>query len=307
MVKRVLKGLVIAAVILFILVFFITGGIGKAAAVARQFGDPVTHLWSGAYFTLPWQVPVPQGPDITPLIDSAQAQQPGTSDGTSDSQTFGNPSPYQGSLSVDARGASASDPKTEYVVIENTGSQPIDLTGFSLQSLQSGVRAYIPRAAEVFQSGAINAQTDVDLEPGQVAIVTSSVSPVGTSFRENECSGYLGQLQYFSPPLSTSCPDPSNEVALAESYGPTCAAYVSSMSSCTFPQDLPDTLSLGCKEFLQDEFSYNGCVSEHASDAGFVSNTWRLYIGSPRELWKNDSDTIRLLDDHGQIVAVTSY
>jgi len=297
MVKRVLWWLLWFVIVLLIVLFLIGGGIGKIAAAARQIGHPLSS--GGALFMLPWQVPIPQGPDISNITDSSESPSP--------SADIGNPSPYQDTFSVSTDGADSGDPKTEYLKIQNSGQGTVDITGWSLQSVLSGVRAYLPRGAAFFEMGALNEQGDIAVAPGGIIIVSSGLSPVGTSFRENECSGYLGELQTYTPAIGISCPDPSIDIAQAQSYGQSCADFVSSLPSCTFPQSVPSNLSLGCQQFVQTTFSYNGCVQEHDSESGFSRNSWRVYLGATHELWRNDHDTIRLLDAQSQVVAVTSY
>ena len=156
--------------------------------------------------------------------------------------------------------------------------------------------------------GELNEQNQIDLAPGGVAVITTGESPVGTSLRENECSGYLEQLQSYTPPIETQCPSPGNETAQATEYGQSCADYVSSLPFCTFPQTVPSGISAQCQAYVQTTFSYNGCVQTYENDPTFASNDWRIYIEyASHDLWHNDHDTIRLLDSQGETVAVTSY
>jgi hypothetical protein len=250
---------------------------------------------------LPWAVPIPQGPDISNLVGSAS--QTSISENTQ-SQTFGNQSQYNGSITLSTDGATASDPQQEYVIIENDGGNPVDISGWSLQSALTGARAYLPLGASFFQVGQLNEQNQIELQPGGVAIVTSGESPVGTSFQENECSGYLEQLQSYTPPLQTQCPSPGNDVSQASVYGQSCAQYVSSVPFCTFPQSFPSGITASCQVYAQTTFSYNGCVAQYQNDPSFALNDWRIYLDATRELWNNDHDTIRLLDQEGETVAV---
>jgi hypothetical protein len=311
MVKRVLWYLFIAIIVILIILWLLSGGIGKIKIAAKDFGHPLSNLESGASFMLPDQVPIPQGPDISVLTNSpaakAQLQNEQQDQSQSQSQTFGNPSPYDNSFTLDASGAGGSTPQSQYVVIQNGGADTIDITGWSLQSALTGARSYIPRAASFFALGALNTQTDIELAPGASAIVTTGTSPVGTSFRENECSGYLGQLQNYDPPIERSCPSPSDSVDQAAQYGQACADFISSLSSCQFPTSVPSDVTTACQTYVQNNFSYNGCVQTHQSDSGFASNSWRVYLDASRLLWSGSHDTIRILDAKGEIVAVTSY
>ncbi len=185
------------------------------------------------------------------------------------------------------------------------------LSGWSLQSVLTGVRLYLPNAAPVFSLGNINEVAPVYLAPGEQAIISSSVSPVSVSFRENMCTGYLGQYQAFTPQLSRQCPSPQTELPMTPSnfaaYGDSCFDTLESLYACTFPDVLPQSVSPECAAALRNTLSYTSCVVRHRSDPGFNSSTWRLFLGSPVEVWRNSHDTIRLLDAQGRTVDVYSY
>jgi hypothetical protein len=306
MVRTVFWYLFGTLIVVLVVVWLLAGGIDKVKAATADFSNPFGFFASGLYgggaVELPWAIPIPQGVDITQLIGSSSQQ---TS--ISQAQTLGNESSYGNSIAISAEGASASDPQQEYVTLQNTGESSIDISCWSLQSALTGARAYLPLGASFFLLGELNAQTGIELAPGGVAIVTTGVSPVGTSFRENICSGYLEQLQQYTPPIETQCPSPSNAAAEAAQYGQACADYVSSIPFCTFPQDPPASLQAQCQVYVQTNFSYNGCVAQHENDSNFASNDWRVYLDASHELWNNSHDTIRLLDSQGETVAVTSY
>lgn len=311
MVRTVLWYLFWALIVVLVVIWLLSGGIGKVKAVAASFSNPfgpfASQLYGGGAVQLPWAIAIPQGVDISNLTGSTTLSEESTSQQNASAETFGNVSPYAQQITLSADGATASDPQQEYVVIQNVGQSDIDISGWSLQSALTGARAYIPLGASFFVLGQLNAQTGIELAPGGIAVVTTGVSPVGTSFRENECSGYLEQLQEFTPPIETQCPSPGDVTAQAAQYGQSCADYVSSIPFCTFPQQVPSDLSLQCQDFIQTTFSYNGCVAQNQNDEDFASDDWRVYLDASHELWQNDHDTIRLLDSEGETVAVTSY
>lgn len=301
MVRKIFWWILIALVIVIIIVWLLGGGIGKVKSAAASFSNPFTSSFFGVgAVQLPFAVPIPQGVDISNLTGNSGQT-------TSQAQTLGNPSSYGNQVSISAEGATASDPQLEYVVIQNTGTTQIDVTGWSLQSALSGARAYVPRGASFFAIGALNEQDDIELAAGGSAVVTTGLSPVGTSFRENECSGYLEGLQSYTPAIQTQCPLPNISTSQAAQYGQSCADFVSSIPYCTFPTQFPSNISAACESYAQNTFSYNGCVQSHQADAAFPLPTWRIYLGASQELWNNSHDTIRLLDSQGQVVAVTSY
>ncbi len=230
-----------------------------------------------------------------------------------EAKTFGTPSPYRGKVRIsEGYGASGSD-EGEYVGIAAgvNSTAPVDITGWSIQSALTGVRAFIPRGASLFLMGSVNPQADIHLNPGDEAVVSSISSPVGTSFRENICTGYLTQLQSFSPQLEGSCPSPAESFPETadnlRTYGEVCFDFVRSLPSCTYPLSIPSNASPSCRTFLSDNLSYNGCVQNYQHKPGFARESWRIYLGAGGELWRNTHDIIRLLDTEGRTVDVFTY
>ena len=186
------------------------------------------------------------------------------------------------------------------------------MDGWSLQSVYTGIRAYIPTAASSFMMGVVNDRDSIQLPPGASAIINSGMSPVGTSFRENICTGYLEQLQNFSPSLSNSCPTPASSLPLTPEnlriYGETCFDFLQTIPSCTSPlQNIPGNISSDCRSFALNTLSYNGCVLKNRFRPSFITGSWRIYLESDTELWRNTHDIIRLLDGEGRTVDVLTY
>lgn len=325
MIARILAFLGFGIIVIMIAFWVISGGPSKVATAAKSQPNFIEGILNGNLLgsvlsiRLPWRGSIPdlQNPDISQYIDNGHEDTIafGHSQEELDrARSFGMPSPYRSLVSLQEAHAAESDPAKEYMTIVgargNDGS--IDLTGWSVQSAVSGTRLYLPEAASIFIGGAINNPDHVMLAPGGTAIVVSGVSPVGISFRENICSGYLGKLQTFHPNLDyVSCPSPS--AALPETaenlraYGSNCLDYVRELSSCDFPQNVPPTLSLACHAFVLDTFSYNGCVRTHRGTPSFLRNTWRLYLNAQYNLWDDRHDIIRLLDAQGRTVDAVTY
>ena len=200
----------------------------------------------------------------------------------------------------------------EYVELDaREGISPVPLTGWSLQSMVSGVRVSLPGAAAPFIIGVVNSLSPIVLSPGQTVLVVSGPSPVGVSFRENRCTGFLEQVQSFDPALSNACPA-SSELApfTAENlhqYGSDCMDFARSLPQCSFPVNLPSSLTPGCRAYLVNTFTYSNCVDIQRSRPSFELDTWRIYLSSASELWDNQHDIIRLLDAQGKTVAAISY
>ena len=136
-----------------------------------------------------------------------------------DVKQFGDPSPYRGLVNIadSFSGAMADDPSLEYITLETRSSNtaPVTISGWSLQSLYGHSRITIPTGTRTFTMGQLSPAIPISLEPGDSAIVTTGTSPVGISFKENLCTGYLGQFQIFVPSLEERCPSAESE-ALAE-------------------------------------------------------------------------------------------
>lgn len=234
-----------------------------------------------------------------------------------DVRTFGDVSPAHGLVYISnvSTGLNESMPSVEYVSIEasSENTAPISLSGWSLQSARSGKRAMIPQGTRLLTAGTIPEITPITLEPGARAIITTGKSPVGVSFRENSCSGYLDQFQSFVPSLDTySCPLASDELPYtlenAEIYGDACFSFLETLPRCTFYTDsFPADISGQCRNFVQYVMSYNGCVQQNRWRPSFTRKDWRIFLGQPQELWAASRDVIRLLDAQGRTVDAWSY
>ena len=230
-------------------------------------------------------------------------------------RTFATPSPHTGSVSIvrDIFGVRGENAQEEYIQIAvNYGaSGPVDVTGWSLESALSGTKAYLPGIASPLVVGATNVIGSAVIQPGGLIIVTTAASPVGVSFRENVCAGYLGQFQEFAPQLGNECPSPSSALPLTQEnlqrYGESCFDAIASLYSCQFPQNLPHNITPACRAFLTDALSYNGCTNRNRASQSFETNRWRMYLGGQNELWRNSHDAIRLLDREGKTVDVFVY
>ena len=334
MVKKILWAILASLIIIFIAVWIWSGGIGKARNQARAFTNLVDFIFyngtsTGYAFRLPWQPEFPTGPDLLQTAPESGLPQARAEDKLSslnqeydmlnaqiaDAKTFGSPSPLAGRVRIASEGnAREATAGTEYLEIaaglQNTS--PINLAGWSLQSAYTGMRAYIPATAPSFLMGAVNSVASIQLAPGQSAILNSGVSPVGVSFRENICSGYLGQMQLFTPMLPNDCPSPASILPMTpdnlKNYGQSCFDFIPSLAACEAPLgNFPANVSQNCRAFAQDNLSYNGCVLQNRYRPSFAREVWRVFLNGNRELWQNGHDIIRLLDGEGRTVDVLTY
>lgn len=325
MIKRVL----IVTLVLFLIALFIfwllTGGWSAATRTARSLANPLELIFgtstSGSFIKLPWQPSEPtRGPDIGDYASEAAArneasggedQLPASQE--SPTRNLGNPSPYAGKVSIRESSATESDPSNEFVELAASGSNtgPVLLANWSLQSVVSGVRVPLPQAAPAFVMGIVNAVRPISLDPGASVYVTTAASPVGTSFRENICSGYLSELQTFTPELPGECPAPSEMLPMnadtIRTYGASCFDYLDTLSSCHFTSNPPSGLSPACRSFIANSISYNGCVNTYRASPSFALPSYRAYLALRSELWGNSHDVIRLLDAEGRTVDLLTY
>ena len=327
MVFRILKYVLLAIIIVIIALWFWTNGWSGIVSFVRTIPNPVDILLgrsSDSYVVqLPWQIPIPQGPDISGYADIELPDDPGArldeieaeyeriKRSAEDLQAFGEPSQYRGTILLSA-GNAAEDGTAEFVEIRAaSNARPTTISGWSLQSVLTGARATIPSGAGVFIQGALNRVDAITLESGMRAIVTSGHSPVGVSLRESMCTGYLSQNQKFEPGLANTCPIPRETTPLnavnLKQYGDTCLDFIQRMPQCHYPTSLPSELSYACRLYLANTYSYNGCVATLKNDRRFLQDTWRIYLGSPAELWRNSHDVIRLLDAEGRTVDSVTY
>ncbi len=325
MLRKILLGFAIATVIILLLVWLATGGLRDIARVAGNLNPASLVMLKPDQFRLPWQ---PEGFGsyrIDPVDGNGSSGGSTPEEELSDSEkeyenilrqmedakTFGEPSPYRGQVRITSVSGEESSPIAEYVEIgAQNATGPIKVSGWSLQSALTGIRAHIPRGANSFVLGAVNTQEDMYLTPGAYAIVVSGPSPLGTSFRENMCTGYLDGMQKFVPSLSRNCPASSQILPFTpdnlKTYGDTCFDFVQTIPPCTFPMKVPE-VSPACRIFLANNLSYNGCVQNFRHSSNFARDSWRIYLNAGGELWRNTHDIVRLLDAEGKTVDVISY
>ncbi|RJQ33424.1 lamin tail domain-containing protein [Candidatus Parcubacteria bacterium] len=311
-VSRILKFAFLGVILSLVLLWFIGGGVQKIIEKARtfQFGSlsgGIVPSGSFADFRLPWQFEAP-------TLDIQGVSGGVSGDGSYDTSGLppgsGIPSPYAGDVSIREAAARAQSATGQYIELQSRSGETINISGWSVEGL-SGARAYIPEGTSLFVMGRVNTVGAIALVPGGSAIVSTGASPVGVSFQENKCTGYLGTLQPFVPALESACPSPTTAIPrTAENemrLGASCFQYLSQLAPCTFPQNPPATLSPACRSEIQTKLSYNGCVNQNRNSSGFASGSWRVYLARGNPLWNVEHDIIRLLDGEGKVVNVLHY
>src|SRR3989344_4746282 len=203
----------------------------------------------------------------------------------------------------------------EYIAVEASSQNgaPVPITGWRLKSAVTDFEARIGNGSPLFYSGRANNEVPIELRPGEQAIISTGRSPAGTSFRVNKCSGYLAQFQTYEPTLQASCPLPHYETTFAKSgqnLDDACTAYLRTLRPCTAPitSSPPSSVNASCAAFIADTLNYNSCIDNHRLDADFYAKReWRVFLGRDSKLWRNERETIQLLDQNGKMVDLYSY
>lgn len=217
-------------------------------------------------------------------------------------------SEYGASVRLSGGNASSEDVDEEYLMIYANTDQPVAITGWTLKSDRTGASVRIPSGVQVARSGSSGT---IFLEDGMSARITTGSSPLGYSFAETQCTGYLNARESFEPALDNRCPAPEEELGTyysgnANRYDQ-CAAYVRTLRTCEDPRGTARAVPTSCQDFVDARLTYQGCVAAHQADADFMGDTWRVYLGQRQQLWRSDNDKIYLLDAAGKVVDVYAY
>jgi hypothetical protein len=229
-------------------------------------------------------------------------------------------SPHRGTVRFDVWDADATSENAaeEYLSLRaaSTNSEAVRITGWSVESLISGVRFPIPTGTLHFKLGEEAKQSTIHLAPGEYTHIVTGSSPTGTSFHTNTCIGQLMNYDAFYPRLPEQCPATStllpSTLANLKNMGEECLEYISTIAACEIPREenMPADLLPACKAHIVKNVSYNQCVdNEYKKNAFKIYNGggWYTYLDQPLELWRNKYDVIRLLDREGRVVDIYSY
>jgi len=213
---------------------------------------------------------------------------------------------------LDYSGTRASNPQEEYLVLyaNQTNTGPVSISGWQLRSSRTGRNVIIGSGVATALVGQPTSPSPIVLAPGDSAIISTGRSPVGISFRENKCTGYLSQFQTFTPALSSRCPNPQAELASQRpdlANDQSCSFAIAGLPSCQALTQPPSNIPAECGTFMQEHFTYNACVTTHRTDADFAGTQWRVFLGQSAEFWNNSGDTVTVLDAEGKVVAATTY
>jgi len=226
-------------------------------------------------------------------------------------------SPYGGMATLSRGNARDTDPEKEYLILRanrNNGA-PLPISDWYLESYVTEKKAALPEGARTLETFHSTKDEKILLLPGEQAYIITGETPLRVSFHENTCTGYLRDEYDFYPSLSSSyCASPSDELA-DSSYvdldDDSCYDFVDSLSRCEYlDEDEIEgaDISRGCERFVEKAFNYNDCVLNHKNDPLFDDvGYWRVYLDRTKELWRDEREIIRLIDENDRVVDVLEY
>ena len=296
--------------------WFSTGGPERATSRGGLFLYPPSPVGSGEIYGPSSDGDSYQGRQgIEREIEKVQNELKKIEEELEKLETQGESSPYKGMVTIDhsTAGPRSKDVDKEYVIIKTSSrnKESIRITGWRIESLITKRRVTIGGVSLLPRSGIVNSESPLYLPPGEKAIVATSRSPIGSSFRTNKCTGYFEQFQDFNPNLKRSCPYPEDELEDFSNISlidDSCYDYVDRLPKCQLILDaLPPSLSNSCNVFINENISYTGCITNHRNDLDFFQKEWRVFLNSEEELWRERREILRLLDNNGKTVDVFTY
>lgn len=298
----------------FFVLWFATGGPTRPISFAGPYITPLTDVNTEQYG---YGVEQTNGPDSAPQspqniwaqIMGIENQVRNLEQQAADIRAFGEASPLRGTVRVATGNVATDNPDQEYITLQAVGTHAVDITDWRIVSGASGDRVRIPHGAALPRSGRINDTDRIVLNPGEQAIIVTGESPLGVSFKENMCTGYLADRQTYTPNLSQRCPAATTEFDRFFSGNTlrddVCYYRMQATPACTTPDD--DGLSSRCRDLIDDHLTYNGCVATHRNSVYFSGTVWRIYLEERDEMWKSTRDAIKLLDANGKTVDLYTY
>lgn len=221
-------------------------------------------------------------------------------------------SPYSGTVSLSIGKAKEKNAEQEYLIL--TAKDTVSISGWKLESTMTRSEATIPKGIATLDDENDRDENTIVLHKGDVAYLTTGETPLRSSFKENQCSGYLSEFGSFYPSIRKSCPLPGDEMLQYGGISQTddeCFEFVESIKQCELisrDELLRSDLSSRCESFVRNVLTYEGCVNKHEDQIGFDSvGIWRIYLDKNGELWRSTNETIRLLDTKGKVVALLEY
>ncbi len=284
--------------------------------IVGKISSPLSSLFH--YSSSSWAITAPAvisqapaGEQITPPAPSGSGASSGVTTTINPSEipagfTASELSPYFGKITFG--GVSAASPYSYGTIILAayglSASDTVDVTGWQIKTNRGG--EYIPQAIDLYDPSGLAAPGDIFLGQGQYVYLYSSSGPF--NLRLNECIGYIGNSNKFTPALPMDCPYIDQSAISKMGFTGECENYIFSLGSCEVPDlnnaPIPQN-DYACRDYIESNFNYKACFSAHENDADFLSNQWWVWTGSsPLDEYH---DMVDLFDKNGLLVNQYSY
>jgi len=185
-----------------------------------------------------------------------------------------------------------------------TPTSTVDITGWEIKTNRGG--EFVPQVQNIYEPTGVPIQSDIILALNQVNYVNLYSNSSPANLRVNSCMGYLNTPQQFNPGFVYTCPQ--IDTSQISQFSGSCQNYIRSLYNCQSP-DFGSSYfprnDYQCEDYLRGKYNYTWCVSAYASGPNFLSNEWRVWMGTtPLDPYH---DIVKLVDRNGLLVDVYSY
>lgn len=318
----------------FFVLWLAGGGPTNPISFSGPFITPITNVGQtqegygeGAWVSgirVDGNLPSVRNEEIRGSVASAESQLGSLQILANKEKIIGVRSPLYGKVTITGGNMAATNIDQEYLTLQVSSSvtNNVTLSGWRIESVATDKRATIGGGSSVPITGTVNENLPIVMQPGERAYLITGESPIGGSFRESICTGYLEDNQPFYPQLNNRCPLPADEFDkhfAGNAYKDNgCYELVRRTNACRTPAETR-SISKNCITLINARLTYGGCVASHKYDAYFNTGTWRIYLDRSEitrkndstkkygELWKSSRDAIRLVDENGLTVDLYTY
>lgn len=181
---------------------------------------------------------------------------------------------------------------------------PLNISEWSLEN-ELGERAELGVGVELVTPGQTPSPLPLLVASNTTLLVGFGPSPLGVSFREHVCSGYLRGTVPLTPPIETRCPELSKNKSWS-ALDSSCKLLIESLPRCTVisPEHQSD-MNPVCESFLRTVPTYTSCMKEVGKEA--LLPQWRIFIERRNTFIHQDGGAVILRDDRGMIVDFFPY
>ncbi len=299
----VLKFYVGIIVVMFFIWIFMGGPKSKDGTHHSFFSPPTIMGQSGTAKKEPQRTKEEIEADLQTAKEKAETIQKGI-------EEIKISSPYKGKVSLGVGLARNTTLAQQYVTLQVSPlfKEPIVISGWKIRSKITGRSAIIGQAPKIPALPSRPQLEPIVIKAGDTITMSTGRSPVQTSFRVNLCTGYFSESKTFTPYLRSDCPRTSSDPRLTPyNYDDQCLDYIETIPQCRRPKNIPQNLTISCKDYLNNEISYSSCVKANEKIATFLKNEWRIYLQSDTLLWKQKREELELIDANNKLVDTLTY